>query len=363
MSEKNTMVRLDLLKALLLVRPALSKQNYIPALQHVHFGKGYATAYNDISAISVRLESDLDRCLPGELLIRALQSFSAESVMVQQKDAEAVLSSGRSKLKLPTLDGKAFPLEWPAEGDTSEFKVSAAIIRGIERCLMSVGNDPTHPEQMGVTLDAVDGYARLFSTDNFTISSYETDTKLKLPADAPVILPTFFCEQLVALAAAYKDEKVMLLVTPGALVAEFGDSAKLLTKTLVEREPADFPAMMKKHLKLDNLKKELVAIPPAFDAALSRALLVLEQEADKITTVTLNKDSFSLSSASSMGNADDKLPFDGDIDFGAPEEIHFDPALVARASKACGLMGFLSKALVLADSEAQFVHLVAYCSK
>lgn len=357
----DSITRLDLLKAILLVRPALSKQNYIPALQHISFAKGRATAFNDVSAISVRLESDIERCLQGELLIRALQSFSAESVLFQQKDEAVVVSSGRSKLTIPTLATKDFPLEWPQE-EAVDIKVSASIIRGIERCLMSVGNDPTHPEQMGVTLDSVDGYARLFSTDNFSISSYETETKLKLPGDAPVILPTFFCEQLVSLAAAFKDESVILSVFPGAITADFG-SAKLLTKTLVEREPADFPAMMRKHLKLDNLKKELVAIPPAFEAALSRALLVLEGEVDKVTEVSLGKDSFRLSSSSSMGEADDKLPFDGDIDFGAPEAVHFDPALVARASKSCGLMGFLPKALVLADNEAQFVHLVAYCAK
>lgn len=361
MSDSQT--RQDLLKAILLVRPALSKQNYIPALQHISFAKGYATAFNDISAISVRLESPVERCIQGELLIRALQSFNADSVLFQQKDEAVIVSSGRSKLTIPTLETKAFPLEWPEAGDTVDIKVSASIIRGIERCLMSVGNDPTHPEQMGVTLDSVDGYARLFSTDNFSISSYETETKLKLPGDAPVILPTFFCEQLVSLAAAYKDEKVVLSVHPGALTAEFGDEAKLLTKTLVEREPADFPAMFKKHVKLDNLKKELVPIPDAFDAALSRALLVLEGVIDKVTTVSINKSDFRLSSTAPAGNADDKLPFDGDIDFGAPEEIHLDPALVARASKACGLMGFLPKALVLSDKEAQFVHLVAYCSK
>lgn len=362
MSDKNSLNRLDLLNIALLVRPALSTQNYIPALQHINFDGKYATAYNDISAISVRLEMEVERCIPGELLIRALQSFNAEAIMFQQKDAEVIVSSGRSKLKLPTLANKDFPLEWPEEGG-KEIALHPAVIKGVERCLMNVGNDPTHPECMGVTLDSVDGCARLFSTDNFSISSYETDKKLKLPGDAPVILPAFFCHQLVALAKAYPDEDIGLLVYGGALVAEFGNKAKLLTKTLVDREPLDFPGLIKKHLKVDNLKKELVAIPSAFDAALQRALLVLGGEQDKVTTVEIGKDSFSMHSSSGMGDADDKLPFDGTIDFGAPEEIHLDPALVARASKVCGLMGFLPKALVLADSEAQFVHLVAYCSK
>lgn len=362
MSDKNTMTRLDLLKLAELVRPALARQNYIPALQHIRFDGKFATAYNDISAISVRLDMDVERCVPGELFIRALQSFNAESILFQDKDSSVIVSSGRSKVTLPTLDPKAFPLEWP-EDDGNEIALHPSVIRGVERCLLNVGNDPTHPECMGVTLDSMDGYARLFSTDNFSISSYETERKLKLPGDAPVILPTFFCQQLVALAKAYSEEEVVLHVHPGALVAEFGDMARLLTKTLVDREPLDFPALLKKHLKLDNLKKELVAIPASFDAALQRALLVLDGEQDKVTTVSIGKDQFRMSSESAMGTADDKLPFDGDIDFGAPEEIHLDPALVARAAKACGLMGFLPKALVLADSEAQFVHLVAYCSK
>lgn len=362
MSDKNSIVRADLLKLALLVRPALARQDYIPALQHINFDGSYATAYNDISAISVRVEMEVERCVPGELLIRALQSFSAEEVMFQQKDSEVVVSSGRGKVKLPTLANKDFPLEWPEE-DGKEIELHRAIVRGIERVLFSVGNDPTHPEAMGVTLDSVDGYARLFSTDAFTISSYETDKKLKLPAGAPAILPTFFCEQLVALAKAYPEEEIVLTLHGGAHIATFGDKARLLTKSLVEREPLDFPAMFKKQVKLDNLAKELVAIPAGFDSALERALLVLEAETDKITAVSLGKEAFSLHSTSSRGDADDKLPFDGDLDFGAPEEIYIDPALVARAAKSCGLMGLLPKALLLADSEAKFVHLVSYCAK
>jgi hypothetical protein len=35
-----------------LVQPALSTQDYIPALKHIKFEGGYATAYNDVSAIT-----------------------------------------------------------------------------------------------------------------------------------------------------------------------------------------------------------------------------------------------------------------------------------------------------------------------
>lgn len=364
MSKDNSINRGDLLKALALVRPALATTNYIPALMHLRFDGRFITSYNDISAISVRMESDLKRLIPGETLIKALGSFNAESIaFAEGKEGALTISSGRSKLKLPTLELDAFPLEWPQEKG-QEIELDASILKGIERCLLSVGSDPTHPECMGVTLDSVEGRAVLFSTDNYSISRFSTSSKLKLPGDAPVILPTFLCEQLGSLAKAYSEEEIVLTIRSDSLAVEFGDKAKLLSKTLVDKEPLDFPQMFKKNLKVEGeLKKELAFIPDSFDSALQRALLVLAQETDKITTFTLSEDKLSMSSSASMGDADDKMTIDGDADFGAPENIFLDPALVARASKSCGLMGFMPKALVLADSDAQFVHLVAYCSK
>ena len=163
----------------------LATQAYIPALTHIQFDGEYATTYNDISAISVRAKVDVEACLPGDLLIRALNSFGAENIAFQQgpKDDSLVISSGRSKLKLPVLPLSAFPYEAPDTKKASEIVLDHSILKGIERCLLSVGNDPTHPAQMGVTLDADDkGNAVLFSTDNFTISRYQTKSKIERQA-------------------------------------------------------------------------------------------------------------------------------------------------------------------------------------
>lgn len=353
--------RQALLSVANLVRPALARGDYLPALQHIRFDGKFATSFNDISAIAVRCDLDVKRCLPGELLIRALQSFNADSVAITQSDKEVKLSSGRSNLKVPTLDVEAFPLQWPKE-DSSEIELTPEIVKGISRCLMNVGNDPTHPECMGVTLDQEDGRAVLFSTDNFSLSRYTTADKIKLPGSSPVILPTFFCEQLVSLCRVYAEEDLTLFVHAGALVAEFGSKARIFTRTLVDKEPLDFPAMIGQQLKgVKNLKKELVAIPDAFDAALNRALLVLEQEADKYTTFSMAEAGFSMSSKSAMGEADDVLRTDDGPSFDSPEEVFIDPSFVMRGAKTAALLGFLKGSFVMADKEAQFVHLVAYC--
>lgn len=350
-----------LLKTLSLVRPALATGDHLPALRHIRFDGKYATAYNDISAISVRVDLDVKRCLPGEMLIQAMRSFNAETVALLQSDKEVKLSSGRSNVKLPTLDADAFPLKWPQD-DCQEIELEPTILKGIERCLMAVGNDPTHPETLGVTLDATDGQATLYATDAFSISRYETDVKIKLPGGAPVILPTFFCEQLVSLGRSFNEEEIVLAIFPGAITAEFGNKAKLFNRTLVDKDPLDFPGMFRKELKLKDVKKELVPIPDAFDAALSRALLVLQQEADKVTKFETQKSGFLMNSSSSMGDSDDTMKTEDDPRFDCEDVVHLDPALVARGAKACALMGFLKGSLALADATGRFVHLVAYCS-
>ena len=366
MSDKNATNRLALIKIATLVRPALATQNYIPALTHIRLDGGQATAYNDVSAIMVRAQIEVSVCLPGELLIKALNSFSADSISMQEagKDKALVLSSGRSKLKLPTFTADQFPFVLPDTSKGDMLELTPSILKGIEQCLMSVGNDPTHPAQMGVTLDLDSNHnAVLYSTDNFTISRYQTKTLIELPGDSPVILPTFFCQQLVSLAKAFPEDEVCLHLMPGALLAEFGKNAKLFNKTLVDLEPLDFPRIFDKHCKLDGLKRRVFTIPDSWESAFNRAMLVMGGESDKVTQLTVTDDSIKLYSTSSLGDSNDTLSFDGDPGQAPEAPFYLDPALVLRASKACGLMTFNERALALADAEAQFVHLIAYCSK
>ena len=348
-----------LLKALALVRPALATQDFIPALTHVRFDGEYAMTYNDISAISVACGVDIKRCVPGDLLIRALGSFGGSTVALAYDEAKStlLLSSGRSKLKLPTLAGSAFPFELPSD-NAPELMLDKHIVRGIERCLISVGSDPTHPEQMGVTLEAdTDGHAVLFSTDNFSISRYQTKSKVELPGDAPIILPTFFCEQIVALSRQFSEEEARLTIFPTSLLIEFGLAAAVFTKTLVDLTPVDFPKVIKRHV-VSPASVELSKIPDAFDAAFQRQLLVLANEVDKTTKVETDYTGVSLFSTSAMGDADD------DIEMKLTKEVQFlvDPALVVRGLKTCTKVGFYPKVMILADDDGSFLHLIAHCN-
>lgn len=360
---KNTVSREAILKAAQLVRPAVASQAYVPSLTHIWFSGDWLTAYNDVTAIAVKgPDLELECCVPGDMLIKTLNGFTASEIAVQEnvKEGSLLLTSGRAKLKLHTLPGNDFPFEWP-DGNATKINLDDKILKGIERCLISVGSDPTHPSQMGVTLATDDdGQAVLYSTDNFTISRYAAKTSIKLPADTPIILPTFFCEQLVLLSKQF-DEDVTLRVLPGCVVAVIGKSAQLFTKMVDDLEAVDFEKMITRYFKLAAVKKAQQRIPDGFEPALSRALLVLSNNADKVTKVTATEDALKLATTSDLGDANDSLAFDGSD---APENPFFmDPGLVARASKVCSFITLMDKVLVLSNEDASFVHMIAHCSE
>ena len=368
MNSDDSINRDALLILINLVKPALSTQDYIPALKHILFANGFASAYNDAAAIQIALPTrdlNLDLCLPGDMLGKALSSFNAEKVLLQlnDKDGSLVIAAGRARIKVKTLPASSYPLELP-KGKASVLALSDDILAGLRRCLMSVGNNPHHPAGMGITLDTGDGVAVLYSTDNATISRYKTKTKLSLPGDSPVILPTFFCEQLVSLAKYAPKAEVDLKLYPGAIVAEFMSSsdevvARLFSKTLNDLQPLDFPRIVAKHCDLSKVSKGLTEIPTAFDSAFDRAILVLGSEIDKHTKVTPGDGNLKLLSLGSDGEASDTIQFEP-ADGG--DSFNLDPALVARATKNCTHLMFANRVVVFGDADGRFLHLVSHCS-
>lgn len=376
-STDNSITRESLIRIVNLVKPALSTQDYIPALKHILFAAGFASAFNDNQAIQVRLPSsdlDLGLCLPGDMLAKALASFNAEKVMLaaNEKDSSLAISSGRAKIKTKTMPASSFPLELP-KGKGVVIEVTDDMLEGIRRCLIGVGNNPTHPASMGVTLDSEGQRAILYSTDNATISRYKTKTVCELPGDSPVVIPTFFCEQLVSLAKAFPKTEVDLRVYPGALVAEYNDPdadtnslmARLFTKTLDDITALDYGKIVAKHLDIAKAAAKMATIPASFDAAFDRALLVLGASTDKATKITPTDSGLKLLSLSDLGEAQDSINFDGkegadalDVD----EPFYVDPTLIARGCKSCATVGFFTRVVVFGDADGRFLHLVSHCS-
>jgi len=322
---------------------------------------GQALAYNDSIAIAVAVDwPHGDTCLPGDLLIKSLNSFSGDQLSVSPDiEGGVLLKSGRSRVTLKTLPAENYPFTspWDQEPEAT-IEVGTSMLRGIELCVGNVGHDLTHPEQMGVTLDEAAGKAVLYATDNWTISRFATADKIKLPAGSPVILPTAFCTNLLALAKAFPEDEVDIDLHPTCVVARFGKKAKLFTKLpAADVEPMDFDRVIEKHVKLASISSVSSAIPVGFTAAIDRALLLLNGVPNKSTKVGADASSIRLNTASDAGECADTLEYE--LAYELQEAVHIDPSLVARNLSACAVMAFRQRAIVLASADHAFVHLVS----
>lgn len=352
--------REGLLKTLNLVRPALSNQSYVPILTHFCFDGVWVMGYNDVQAIAVRTAAGIEASVPGELFVKLLGSLSAEQISLSESDSHIVITGGRSRLKLPTLPVSDFVFDFPKGKSLGSFKVSDDVVRGIEKCSTSIGTDPTHPSQMGITLDPTGERCALYSTDNHAISRYFVDITPDLPGDAPVILPTFFCTQMAQLAKAFPNEEIEVEIYSGAMVAHIGDQAKLFTKLVLDIEPMDFEKIISKHASSAKIDKRSMTIPDNFYKAFKRADLIVGSDADPKTNVSVEGKKMNLSSVTSHGEVKDIITLDGEAADGL--DFNINPARVLTALPVGSKFAPLDSVLVVTDDKGKFLHMIAHCA-
>lgn len=349
--------RNQLLKVLNMAKAAIYTKDYLPILSHFLFSSKdeAVTAYNDILAINIGCDADIDGCVPAELLIKTLNSLAGDTVLFTKHDGHLLVTSGKSKIKLPILPAADFPDPLPVGGKLlGKFSVTTEMLTGITACLVAVGTDSDRPALMGVTLSYYDEDSiALYSTDNVSISRYTLASDLELPADAPIILPTDFCRQLLALSKL--TDEIEVGIYSGALVASFGNAAVLFTKTLVDVNPMDFDEVVAKYVSEDKLK--MLDVPEAFESSFERALLIQSNEPYKSTVVTVKNKVLTLESTCSKGEVTDEMSFAG-------EDVNFavDPVLVRRMSGMADKVAMTRKVMVFASKDQSFMHLVAHRS-
>ena len=349
--------RKKLLDSLNMVKPALAVKDYIPILTYFMFDDGSVTAYNDIQAINVESDVDVQGCIPAELLIKSLGSMTAEQVEFKRVDNHVLLISGKTKIKLPVLPVEDYPTVMQHnKKELGTFKITEEMLTGIKKCLAAASNDPQHPSHMGITLEpmySADEIA-LYSTDNVTISCYIVrDKDTLLPDDKPLILPLVFCQQLILLSKITMDIEVGIY--SGSLVARFEDKAVLFTKTLADVNAINFMDVVSKYINPTQLTSKLQHIPDVFEQSIDRAVLMQNKEDFKTTSIVIANRTMTLESISKFGEATDDMPYAGD-----DIEINIDPSLVKRVLPIASKMAMFRKVMVLTDENENYIHLIAY---
>ncbi|ATI19146.1 putative DNA polymerase III beta subunit [Vibrio phage vB_VpaS_KF4] len=346
----------QLQRVLNFIKPALSPHEFVPVLSHFCFTEeGDVYAYNDLVGVTVR-EHDFGivGALPGKDLLKVISSFGKADVAIEEIDdgAGVLIKSGRAKTKLVMLPEDDFVYEPVTNTDQEprvEFELDEEFLTSFKKCISGIGDDPTSPAQMGITI--TDGF--LFSTDNVTITAYELSDPIE--GIGQVILPKPFCELVVELSKYNKSEVITLSFYDDNVTAILEDeSVEITTRILQDDEPFNFEAVLEGFLGEEDA---LVKIPNEFKDMFGRAEAVLGKGDDAIMKVLVEDGLLYVSAKSGKIELDDECDFDAD-----DVEFYVDAGMVARACQFTSHAALLPEAMFFSDG-GSFFHLISHCEE
>jgi DNA polymerase III sliding clamp (beta) subunit (PCNA family) len=305
------------------VADALSGKDLIPVFACFCFDGKSVHAYDDVVALRHPLVCGIEGAVRGTLLLNFLKASKAKDVDVTQDGEGLLLKAGRSKLTTSVLPAKDFLFEEPEVSKKAfTFAVDADFLQSLDKAMVSMGRDPSHPWRLGVCVVGGNDAMTLYSSDNRSASK----VVIKGGSTAPglvTILPPRFCELLVAIGKA--DAPEMVSLSGEWAVVAFSSGLKLFSRTISGPD-----VKMYRQLFKAASDEECVSVPDGLDKALERAQVVLPYAKEPHTKLRVADGKLHLTTESSAGNVKDAITVEH------PEcEADLSPDLVYRALPYC----------------------------
>jgi DNA polymerase III sliding clamp (beta) subunit (PCNA family) len=273
-------------------------------------------AYNDQIGMQVPMKTEFRGAVPGKFL-ELLKVRSEERLKIELvgSNNELVVKQGkRTNFRLVMLEPNfIFAMPKAVRTDKLAPKSMERLIDAIAHSLISVGRDTSTIEQLGITLEPKDGgEVTLYATDGATISRSKLKSGM-IELAARAIIPTKFCEQMIALYRALPDSKdkdadfeIGTMGTTRYALFRAGKTS-LYGRLLESRNPLNFEGTVAYHLPRDHSSK-LVEVPSALHAALERACIVCDAQR-RLTHIILDQGKMVLKSKSDTEEVTDELPY------------------------------------------------------
>lgn len=321
--------RVAMLAALNLVKPALATKDLVEELAHVWFDGETLTAYNDADlGIQAPFTSPFRGGIRGALLLGLLSNSRAKDVIFEpEEEGFVLLKAARAKARLTVLDPGRAVYELPADS-SSVFKFGEDFTDALQSVLLSVGNDTSIPEKMGVTVIIEDGFIEMYTTDSKTIASAEVAIPAKavkvLKGGSRYILPTAFCEQLLRLCGSGG----FLDLQKDIVTARNDDGVFIWARQVeISDKPFNFVGSISRHTKFPKDAK--FEIPSRLSLALDRSLTMLDGLPDEPARIAVSAGKLRLeTTAEGRGELKDSV----DIPDTVPDvTFRIAPALIKRA--------------------------------
>jgi len=169
---------MELLQALKCVAGAVAKSDYMPALQHIAIGGGYAVSFNGTVAICAPVVLDLAACPNADLFVKAIEAC-VEPAQLHLTEHGLVVKSGPLQVTVPCT-ANTFPRVVP-EGFTCP--IDATFLQALQTLAPYVSTDTTRQAFNGVLFRDSSAYA----TNNTILVEYWCGSKLPVDINIPLV--------------------------------------------------------------------------------------------------------------------------------------------------------------------------------
>jgi DNA polymerase III sliding clamp (beta) subunit (PCNA family) len=316
--------RQELLTALEVAKPALASKDLVEELTCLWFDGRRVTAYNDTIGISFAFESDFQGGLRGSLLLGLLDHSRARDVEItaSDKESEMLVKAAGARLKLALLPPARSVFDYPEFPEDRAWVIAKEFLEALPRVMLSVGQDVSIPDQLGVTLRTQGDRLHLYATDSKTISA----ASIARPKGCEIrhaIIPTLFCEQLLKLC---KDGGHFYVDRDTALVRS-NKGVGLLGRLVNAARPIPFAETIQRYMPKDP-NGSAVPVPSRLKLALERASVVLEGAPGDPLEMSFDGDFLDIYAKTPYGEIKDEIKLDREH---ANTRARVHPELIKRA--------------------------------
>lgn len=343
-----------LLQTLKSISPAISSRDMIPMLSCFCFSNKKVTAYNGRVALTAPCDLQVEGAVKGSILLGFLNNAKSKELSLDNSNpSEVVIKSGRSKLTAPVIPKDSFIFESPATPPKATLKKTAeSFVKSVESVLISAGNDPSHPQFLGVTFGFEKDRATFITCNNFSATSFQSGIKRPQGFDSQSVgMVTEFCELLVSIAK--RDTPTTVEIGEGWIVCKFVSGTELFSTLLENDGYADRKELFSKVFQ--DSSGDWVSIPQTFSSALNRAMVPLADVRVKSTTFTVAKGKMKLFTKTDHGMVLDFVDFPGHTSI----SLDADPDILGKGLEQSTKTKLTDSAFLFKNDSGKFRFAVA----
>jgi hypothetical protein len=334
----------ELVSHLEMLEPALAQKAIIEAMVCVWFDGSYMFGFNDSLGVAIPFKTDFKGGVRCEQLLGFLDKSRARYVNVELlNDKELHLSIGKGfQSNLMLLEMEYAPWAVPEFNVQDSFIITQDFLRGLENVLVSVGNDTSLPDTLGVTLHVVEDTVNFYST-----------TAGKNMSWCHIPKPDGICIEYAIFSKPFISRMINVcgpgsqlgILTENEVLVKTENGRFVFSRLIESQRPFAFQDVVKKYTVPYS---EMVPIPKDLRFSLERMMVLFANNPGEPAEVQVIQNWLKLHAQSPLGEVKDAMKLE------EPHEdviAYHDPELIKRIIPRQEKIRITADALLMTNAE------------